>query len=286
MAKRELDQGNRDAARVFAWNALATLDAADHAKLLQIAEELDDKLLVRELERRAVPGRQPLVKPSSRAGRVISVLFPLAVVVLAVYLAANTVPGEEGAPRPTAEAATVLPPGGKPLLTERSGIWLVQLGPSRRVPLRKLADELSLRYGYPVGVLPEIVSLPSIALAERRDELNGDVLLQQIGSWYLARGRATIIGVTDYPMFSKALGVEQPFLLRTRAHYAIVSTAHLGATVGDDISGHTRYLRTRKVAARAIGFLYLRLPFSDDPQSLLRSEMSGIDDIDRLDEKL
>jgi hypothetical protein len=44
--------------------------------------------------------------------------------------------------------------------------------------------------------------------------------------------------------------------------------------------------RTRKLAGRGIGFLYYLRPQSSDSHSLVRSEMSGTDDIDALRERL
>jgi hypothetical protein len=87
-------------------------------------------------------------------------------------------------------------------------------------------------------------------------------------------------------MFSKALGIDHPFMLRAHAHYGVISTAELGADLFARWHGHTRYQRTRKLVARGIGFLYLLRPESNDPHSLLRSSMSGTDDIDALVEEL
>jgi len=74
-------------------------------------------------------------------------------------------------------------------------------------------------------------------------------------------------------------------MLRDRGHYAVVSTADLGAFENDGRASN-RYVRTRKLVARGTGFLYLRRPVSSDEHSLLRSRMSSIDDIDALDERL
>lgn len=96
----------------------------------------------------------------------------------------------------------------------------------------------------------------------------------------------TIIGLTDYELFSADLAPRYPFTLRQPPHYAVVSTADLGAGLLDRLQGHTRHQRTRRLVARDIGFLYLGLPEVQDPHSLLRPEMSSIGDIDQLRERL
>jgi hypothetical protein len=58
-AERELARGNQDEARVYAWNALATIEPDETCRLLRIAEALDDELLVRELERRGIHLEKP-----------------------------------------------------------------------------------------------------------------------------------------------------------------------------------------------------------------------------------
>ena len=285
-ARLELARGNRDGARVHAWNALVTADPEDYPLLWGLAEDLGDDLLVNELEWRGARPPKPEAEPKRRRPRITSLLLPLAIVILLAFLALTTISTEARAPQPRADAPGILPPGGRPMLEEHDGIWLVQVGASRHVALRKLADDLTFRYGYPVGVLPEIVSLPRAALDGNRDALDGDFLLDFLARWYAARGRATVIGVTDYDMFSTQLDLNHPFMLRAFPHYAVVSTADLGATVFARLRGHTRYERTRKLAARAIGFLYLRRPVSPDSHSLLRSQMGGVDEIDDLDERL
>jgi hypothetical protein len=284
-AEQALARGEVAEARVHAWNALATIKPEELGTLLRIAEQCDDKLLILEIERRGVPARaQTDAKEASWP--IFRLLFPIATVALLCIFALTSIPTEPSAPHPRASTPSAIPPA-RPILTEDGGIWIVQLGPSHFIRLPKLADDLTFRYRHPVGVLPELAALPEPAFEGRRDEaINGDIALDLLRKWYAARGPAAIIAITDYPMFSAELGLERPFLLRQVPNYAIVSTADLGANVISRIRGHTRYERTRKLVARAIGFLYLRRPASPDSHSLLRSQMSGTDDIDALVEKL
>lgn len=280
-AERELARGNPDEARIHAWNALATVKPEELGRLLEVAEELGDSLLIRELERRGLSAEPHEAKPSFRLR---SLIFPAVVATILLLLAVNTVTAEPGAPKLTEKDTAFLTGQGAPLLTQRSGVWIVRLGRSELVPLQKLADDLSLRYRIPVGVLPAIEAFPPSVLDG--DRLKGDDLEGLIARTYTAEGRATIIGITDYDMFSTALDLEHPFMLRWETHYGVVSTADLAASLIDRLRGHTRYERTRKLVARGIGFLYLRRPPSADPHSLLRSQMSGTGDIDALDERL
>lgn len=282
-AERELARGNTDEARVHAWNALATIKPEELPRLQEVGAELDDQLLIHEIDRRGVPAIEPEqpAKPFQKR----SLILPLVFVIVILIVAVNTVPIEGGPPKPP-RSGTALPTQGMPLLTENGGVWLVRLGRSERVPLQKLADELTFKYMIPVGVLAPIEQLPPWVLEEDRDALSGDQLFWVLRLAYRAKKQATIIGVTDYPMTSDALNLRRPFLLRNGSNYGVISTSELGAHLIDRLQGHTRYERTRKLAGRAIGFIHLKRPESPDQHSLLRSQMSGTGDIDALDERL
>jgi hypothetical protein len=82
-AERARARGDRDEARVYAWNALASISPEDLPSLLRLAQELDDKLLVLEIERRGVTGEVGPT-PLSRTGTVFraSILAVLATAVV------------------------------------------------------------------------------------------------------------------------------------------------------------------------------------------------------------
>jgi hypothetical protein len=172
----------------------------------------------------------------------------------------------------------------RPLLTETSGVWLVPLGEPRRVDVTRLANELAARYGIPVAVLPDI-ALPRWTLDTNESSLVGDELIRLLGQAYGVEGWAAIIGVTDYEMYD---GNDHVFSLRESAgHYGVVSTSPLGSDPSDLLwHGHNRHVRTRKLIARNIGFLYYHRPEVNDSHSLLRPSMNGADDIDKLTEAL
>jgi hypothetical protein len=175
----------------------------------------------------------------------------------------------------------------QPLLTETSGVWLVPLGEPRRVDMTELAAELAARYRIPVAVLPDI-ALPSWTLDAKRHSLVGDQLIRLLGQAYRLRGRAAIIGITDYEMYGGTEFRDSVFSWRESppGHYAVVSTSLLGDDTFDLRHRTTRHVRTRKLVARDIGFLYYRRPELDDSHSLLRPSMNGVHEIDELREDL
>ena len=284
-AEQALARGEREEARVYAWNALATITPDELTSLMRIADELDDQLLILEIQRRGL-SEESEPAPISTVGKLLRASFLVILLTAVVLTMFGASLSEAGPIVPKKDDTALVQHEGLPLLRENSGIWLVRIGRSERVPLQKLADDLFFRYRLPIGVLPEIDPIPNSALDDAEHQLIGEELLGLLGRWYGARGNATIIGVTDYDLRSRSLDISYTFSLRSSAHYGVVSTSRLGGNVTDRIRGNTRYRRTRKLVARNIGFLFLGRPQVDDPHSLLRSQMSGNDDIDALDEKL
>ena len=83
-AEQALARDERDEARVYAWNALATTTPEELAILARIAEQLDDELLRLEIERRGL-AEEPEPAPSSRSGTLVRAAV-LAALVAAVLL--------------------------------------------------------------------------------------------------------------------------------------------------------------------------------------------------------
>lgn len=57
-AERELARGNTDEARAHAWSALATVEPEELPRLQEVAAELDEQLLIREIDRRGLSAEQ------------------------------------------------------------------------------------------------------------------------------------------------------------------------------------------------------------------------------------
>ena len=282
-AKEALAAGRRDEASVHAWNALTTAQGPDLEELYRIAEELRDHWLLRELEFRGVTAPAPIAEPESRRRRIPWGVLAIGLVILALWIASRA--DEPGAVTPTARDTVVQTGIGTHRMTLGPGIYLLALGRLRTIDLRQLSDELTLRYHLPIELLPPLPVTTS-TLDPTRHALDASRLLDLIAESFRVKGRTAIIGLTDYELSDAALGSRAPFTLRQPPHYAVVSTADLGAGFEDRLQGYTRHQRTRKLVARDIGFMYLGLPEVRDRHSLLRPEMSSIDDIDQLRERL
>jgi len=224
------------------------------------------------------------LKPNGWLVYGITGLIVAPIVALVIVAITMTEPGDR---YPNAKNATSTSMFTRPLAIKTSGVWLVPLGEPRSQDITELALELAARYRLPVAVLPDI-ALPPWTLDAKKHSLVGDNLLRLLGQAYGAEGQTAIIGITDYEMYGGTEFRDSVFSWRqTYGNYAVVSTSPLGAGVSDLLwHGHTRHVRTRKLIARNIGFLYLRRPEVDDSHSLLRSSMHGVHDIDKLTEAL
>ena len=287
-AQEALADGRTGEASVYAWNALVSIGPEQAEELVRIARELGDSRLLGEIERRGLAALPTQVaepvkrRPARRLLRAFPALL-FALVVVVVIVAINA--AESGARYPAGKDAASEYRFTRPLLSEPSGVWLVPLAEPRSVDISRLVDELAVRYRIPVAVLPDI-ALPSWTLDAKERSLVGDELIRLLGQAYRARGSAAIIGITDYEMYGSTEDREHVFSWRAPPHYAVVSTSPLGANILDRLRGHSRHVRTRKLIARNIGFLYYRRHPVDDPHSLLRPPMHGVHDIDQLNEAL
>jgi hypothetical protein len=284
-AKEALAAGRRDEADVHAWNALTTAQVSDLVELARIAEELRDHWLLRELEFRGVTPPQPTAAPEAKPTRRRRILWGLAILLVFLASWASSLADEPGPVSPNARDTVAQTGIGSHQMTVGTGIYLLALGRLKTIDLPKLVDELSLRYHLPIEILPPL-PVTTWTLDPKHHALDADRLLALIAQSFHVKQRTTIIGLTDYELYSPSIGGRYPFSLRQPPYFAVVSTADLGGDLVDRLSGHTRHERTRKLVARDIGFLYLGLPEVDDPHSLLRGEMSDPVEIDQLRERL
>lgn len=272
----------------FIWLFLVGMLAAGGLVLALIsfspeeAHELADEQLLNEIARRkgSQAARQ---RPTRHLLGAVLVLVVAAIGVLAMIGIDRSEPADL---YPSTNDAVSEHEFTQPLLTETSGVWLVPLGEPRRVDISQLAAELAVRYRVSVAVLPDI-ALPSWTLDAKRHSLVGDQLIRLLGQAYRARGRAAIIGITDYEMYGGISFRDSVFSWREApGHYGVISTSLLGDDTFDLRHRTTRHIRTRKLVARDIGFLYYRRQELDDSHSLLRPSMNGVDEIDELREDL
>jgi len=289
-ANAALAGGRPEEASVYAWNALADLGPDDAPELARIARELDDPRLLREIERRGFstrPAEQPEPEPVKRKPilRLVRALPALAVALFIAGAVVTSIPTESGERYPTAKDAASETRFARPILAERSRVWLVPLGEAGSVDVDRLAQELAAHYRLPVAVLPDI-ALPRWTLDANERSLVAEQLILLLREAYRAQDGAAIIGITDYEMYATREDRRHVFSWRAPPYYGVVSTSSLAANVLDRLRGHSRHERARKLVARNIGFLYYRRHEGDDPHSLLRPPMHGNGDIDELKESL
>jgi hypothetical protein len=287
-ARAALAAGQADEAFLYAWNALGDLapDDKDAAELVRIARTLDDPRLLREIERRGfrIPPERAEKPAGSRVenwARRLARAWPvLAFVIVVATIAHFTNKPDDRYPTTKDVTAGNGPP--RPLRTESSGVWLVPLGDVASVDVARLAQELALRYHLLVRTRPSL-ALPRWTLDEEERSLVAEQLIRLLRQGYLAQRSGVVVGITDFAMYVRSEDLPHTFSWRAPPHYGVVSTSGLGS---EAVPGGSRHVRTRKLVARNIGFLYLRRPEVDDRHSLLRPSMNGIDDIDELDERL
>jgi hypothetical protein len=249
------------------------------------AQELAGEQLLNEIARRKES--QAATRRGKPPRRLLRAVPVLVVATIGVLFMVGIDRGEPADLYPSTKDAVSEYEFTQPLLTETSGVWLVPLGEPQRVDITQLAAELAVRYRVPVAVLPD-VALPSWTLDAKRHSLVGDQLIRLLGQAYQARGRAAIIGITDYEMYGGIGFRDSVFSWREApgGHYGVVSTSPLGDDTFDLRHRTTRHIRTRKLVARDIGFLYYRRQELDDSHSLLRPSMNGVHEIDELREDL
>lgn len=215
--------------------------------------------------------------------RALRVTAPAGVVLFVVlWIAGTQVFAEPGPVRPGSADTVAAAPPVRPV---RSGVVLVPLGRSSRVDAGTLARELEARYGVPV-VGRARIDLPSGALDDSRHQVVADELVGTLRRAYPASEDAVVIAITDYDIESTSLGIQHLFAFRGRSHYAVVSTAQMGANGFDRIRGHSRHERVRKLVGREIGFLYFKRAETTDPHSLVGPILWRLHDVDALREKL
>jgi hypothetical protein len=277
---------------VAAGGLVVALNAFSPEQAHELARDLGDKRLPNEIERRSFGTSPARWKESQRARRkplrrLLRAVPLLLVASIGVLFIVGIHRAEPGNLYPRTKDAVSEHEFTQPLLTETSGVWLVPLGEPRRVDITQLAVELAARYRIPVAALPDI-ALPSWTLDAKRHSLVGDQLIRLLGQAYRARGRVAIIGITDYEMYGGTDFQDSSFSWRESppGHYAVVSTSLLGDDTFDLRHRTTRHIRTRKLVARDLGFLYYRRPERDDSRSLLRPSMNGVHEIDALREEL
>jgi hypothetical protein len=281
-ATEALRLGREDEATVYAWNALMSIGPEDAGELRRIAVAIESANL-----QRAVDARWPeavlatAVAAGQARNRPLRVALAMIVLVGGALLAWR-VP-VESEPLPATEAAFSETRAPTPTRITGDGIWLVPLGRVDTIDLDRLASDLRSAYFAWAGPV-EVVPLPRSVQSTTEEQLSAEELVNLLNEHYIASDRTTVVGITDYEM--RPYDGPPSFAMRAQMHFGVVSTAHLWATLGDRLRGHTRYERVRKLVKRQVEFHRNGGVQSSDPRSLLRSPLTRVGEIDQLDEDL
>jgi predicted Zn-dependent protease len=124
-----------------------------------------------------------------------------------------------------------------------------------------------------------------------REQIGGIELIEYMGSLFpdaYSDQDAVLIGLTPVDIYVEIEDWRFAFWVSNQeTNKGVISSFRMNpATFGMELDKELFYTRVRKVVTWQIGTLYYGLPVSDDPTSVLYNNVLGIDDLDRMGEKL
>jgi YD repeat-containing protein len=170
-------------------------------------------------------------------------------------------------------------------LRGRGTVYLVPLGDIKSVSIQKMIEDIRLRYGPELHLLPAI-SPPAWTRNTARRQFVAEDLVEAMKIAYpnlAADPSAIMIGLTDEDMYIQALNWSYAFSFRDEERFAVISAARLSENGEDEKPATPEILQKRlnKVLVRDIGILHYRLQPSNDYRSIL---YRNIDESSELDE--
>lgn len=163
-------------------------------------------------------------------------------------------------------------------------VYLVSFGPLSKISLQKLVDHFSKEYHISMSLLPEL-PLDESVIDVHRDQAVAEEMLSVMKRSVPQLRReqdAFVIAITDRDMYARDWSYAFNYY---NGRMAVVSTARLDPHI-ERWQGMPDLLEQRvlKLVARDLGMLYYKLPYRNDPTSLMYSDLSYISDVDRLQE--
>jgi len=146
-----------------------------------------------------------------------------------------------------------------------------------------LIDHYDQRYGLPIE-LADPMALPAGAFDQERGQIRAEALVDALRMSPIAGSdpRAVIIGLTDEDLFFAGRPEwRYTFGVRSAGTLAVVSSSRMATWRS---SAELERSRLRKMVTKDLGLLYYGLALSDDPRSVLYSNILGPDDLDRMAE--
>jgi predicted Zn-dependent protease len=178
-------------------------------------------------------------------------------------------------------------PLDKNALRREGIVYLVPFDGFSLAAAESLATHYRTEYQIPVEVR-DPMPVPASAYDVKREQLNSSVLLASLASNYPPGfSRTVVIGLTERDMYSPELPWRYTFSMREGDRFGIVSTARMdyGCLGLVQAGSEQQHARLRKMVGKDLGVLYFRLDQSNNPGSMMYSDIGGAQELDRMTEE-
>ena len=166
-------------------------------------------------------------------------------------------------------------------------IYFVPLGDFSSPALTELITYYKRKSGISIVSLPAL-PLESATFDTRRHQFIAEDLVDLIKRRYpkLARDpKVTVIGLTEKDIYIRETNWQFAFSYRVDGRFAVVSNARMNpVNFGEPANAELLYSRVRKMIMKNIGLLYYQLPPSNNPKSVLYSNILGLEELDNVSE--
>lgn len=163
-------------------------------------------------------------------------------------------------------------------------VYLVSFGPLSKISLQNLADHFTAQYRIPVTVLPTL-TLDESVIDVHRDQAVAEEMLSAMKRAIPQLSTdpdAFAIAVTERDMYARDWSYAFNYYNRRAA---VISIARLDPQMDRwPAMNDVLQQRVRKLVARDLGLLYYKLPYSNDPTSLLYRNLPYVTSIDTMQE--
>ena len=155
----------------------------------------------------------------------------------------------------------------------------------------QLTDELAAHYKDKFNVTIE--KLPSIQLDSSmvdhsRNQMVAEGLIAVMKNKFQSLEsdpNVIVIGLTQEDIYIRSYNWRFAFTFRQDDKFAVVSTARMDpVNFGDPADENLLRTRLRKMVTKNIGILYYQKPLSENPRSVLYSNVGGIEELDAMGE--
>ena len=200
--------------------------------------------------------------------------------------------GGQPAPAPAAAgpSARVARASRIPRAPTDARVYFVPIGALADVDTALLVLYYQQKFDLSVTMLPAI-TLDDCALNTRRQQYQAEGLIKSLWAEYpeLSKDRESIlIGITEADIYIGDKNWRFAFALREGGRFAVVSSARMNLRRSDSntqVQTLGSQIRLVKMISREIGFMYYNLPSSSDPQSIVRSSIMSLGDLDQTGEE-